>query len=77
MNSWKKQAFDEYFTSLREKQEVFFIKTFIYTEYIIQKDQKIITDIYININVKMNVISQRFIIEQSMSLLNINFSRFI
>ncbi len=30
-----------------------------------------------NISVKMNVISQRFIIKQDMSLLNINFSRFI
>ena len=30
-----------------------------------------------NIDVKMNVISQRFIIEQNMSLLNINLSRYI
>ncbi len=30
-----------------------------------------------NIDVKMNVISQRFIIEQNMSLLNVNLSRFI
>ncbi len=33
--------------------------------------------IHMNINVEMNVISQRFIIEQSMSLLNVNLSRFI
>ncbi len=30
--------------------------------------------IYMNINVEMNVISQRFIIEQSMSLLNVDLS---
>ncbi len=33
--------------------------------------------IHMNINVKMNMISQRFIIKQSMSLLNIDFSRSI
>ncbi len=33
--------------------------------------------IHMNINVEMNVISQRFVIEQSMSLLNVNLSRFI
>jgi len=30
-----------------------------------------------NINVKMNVISQRFVVEQDISLLNIDLSRFI
>ncbi len=33
--------------------------------------------IHMNIDVKMNVISQCFIIKQSMSLLNVNLSRFI
>ena len=33
--------------------------------------------IYMNINVKMNVISQRFIIKQDMSLLNVDLSRSI
>ncbi len=33
--------------------------------------------IHMNINVKMNVISQRFIIKQNMSLLNVDLSRFI
>ncbi len=33
--------------------------------------------IYMNINAEMNMISQHFIIEQSISLLNINLSRFI
>ncbi len=33
--------------------------------------------IHMNINVKMNIISQRFIIEQDMLLLNVDLSRFI
>ncbi len=33
--------------------------------------------IHMNINIEMNVISQRFIIKQNISLLNINLSRFI
>jgi len=62
---------------LREKQEVLFIKILIYKEHVIQRDQKIEMKIYMNIDVKMNVIRQRFIIEQSMSLLSIDLSRFI
>jgi len=73
----KRQAFNEHFKSLRKKQEVLFVKILIYKEHVIQKDQKIETKIYMNINVKMNVISQRFIIKQSMSLLNVDLSRFI
>jgi len=53
------------------------MKTFIYKEHVIQKDQKIEMKIHMNIDVKMNVISQRFIIEQDMSLLNVDLSRFI
>jgi len=53
----KRQAFDEYFKSLREKQENIFIKTFIYKEHVIQKDQKIEIKIYMNINIEMNIIS--------------------
>jgi len=45
--------------------------------HVIQKDQKIETKIYMNINIKMNVISQRFIIKQDMSLLNVDLSRSI
>jgi hypothetical protein len=60
-----------------KKQEVFFVKTFIYIKHVIQKDQKMKTKIYMNIDIKMNVISQRFIIKQNISLLNINLSRFI
>jgi len=33
--------------------------------------------IYMNIDVKMNVISQHFIIKQDMLLLNVDLSRFI
>ncbi len=33
--------------------------------------------IHMNIDVKMNMISQRFIIKQDMSLLNVDLSRFI
>ena len=73
----KRQALDECFKLLREKQEVLFIKTLIYKEHVIQKDQKTEMKIHMNINVKMNMISQRFIIKQSMSLLNIDFSRSI
>ncbi len=73
----KRQAFNEHFKSSREKQEVLFIKTFIYKEHVIQKDQKTEMKIQMNINVEMNVISQCFIIEQDMSLLNVDFSRFI
>jgi len=73
----KRQVLDECFKSLREKQEVLFVKILIYKEHVIQKDQKTETKIHMNINVEMNVISQRFIIEQSMSLLNVNLSRSI
>jgi len=73
----KRQALDEYFKSSRKKQEVLFVKTFIYKEHVIQKDQKTKIKIYMNIDVEMNVISQRFIIEQNMSLLNVDFLRFI
>jgi len=73
----KRQALDECFKSLRKKQEVLFIKTFIYKEHVIQENQKTETKIYMNINIEMNVISQCFIIKQSMFLLNIDFSRFI
>ncbi len=62
---------------MREKQKVLFIKTFIYKEHVIQKDQKIEMKIYMNINIKMNVISQCFIIKQDISLLNVDLSRFI
>ena len=73
----KRQAFNECFKSSREKQEVLLIKTFIYKEHVIQRNQKIEMKIYMNINAEMNMISQHFIIEQSISLLNINLSRFI
>jgi len=73
----KKQAFDEHFKSSRKKQEVLFVKTFIYKEHVIQKDQKTETKIHMNINIEMNVISQHFIIKQDMSLLNIDLLRFI
>ncbi len=73
----KRQTFNECFKSSREKQEVLFIKTFIYKKHVIQRNQKIEMKIYININAEMNIISQHFIIEQSISLLNINLSRFI
>ncbi len=73
----KRQTFNECFKSSREKQEVLFIKTFIYKKHVIQRNQKIEMKIYININAEMNMISQHFIIEQSISLLNINLSRFI
>ncbi len=33
--------------------------------------------IHMNIDIEMNVISQRFIVKQSMSLLNVDLSRFI
>jgi len=62
---------------IKKKIRSHFIKTFIYKEHVIQKDQKTETKIYMNINVKMNMISQRFIIKQYMSLLNVNLSRFI
>ncbi len=73
----KRQTLNECFKSSRKKQEVLFVKTLIYKKHVIQKDQKTETKIHMNINVKMNVISQRFIIEQSMSLLNADLSRFI
>ncbi len=73
----KRQALNEHFKSSRKKQEVIFIKTFIYKEHVIQRNQKIETKIHMNIDVKMNMISQCFIIKQSMSLLNVNLSRFI
>ncbi len=73
----KRQVLDEHFKSLREKQEVLFVKILIYKEHVIQKDQKTETKIYMNINIKMNIISQRFIIEQDMSLLNVDLSRSI
>ncbi len=53
------------------------MKIFIYKEHVIQRDQKTEMKIHININVKMNMISQRFIIKQDILLLNINLSRFI
>ncbi len=73
----KKQALDEHFKSSRKKQEVLFVKTLIYKEHVIQRNQKTETKIHMNIDVEMNVISQRFIIKQNMSLLNVDLSRFI
>ncbi len=73
----KRQAFNECFKSSREKQEVLFVKILIYKEHVIQRDQKTETKIHMNINVKMNVISQRFIVKQDMLLLNVDLSRFI
>ena len=73
----KRQAFNEHFKLSRKKQEVLFVKTLIYREYVIQEDQKTKTKIHININIEMNVINQRFIIKQSMLLLNVDLSRFI
>ena len=72
----KRQALDECFKSSREKQEILFVKTLIYKKHVIQADQKTETKIHMNIDVKMNVISQRFIIKQDMSLLNVDLSRF-
>jgi len=46
-------------------------------KHVIQKDQKTIIKIHINIDVKMNVISQRFSVEQNISLFSIDLSRFI
>jgi len=62
---------------LRKKQEVLFVKILIYKEYVIQRDQKTKIKIHMNIDVKMNVISQRFIIEQDMLLLNVDLSKSI
>ncbi len=59
----KRQALNECFKSSRKKQEVLFVKTLIYKEHVIQRDQKIEMKIYININVEMNMISQCFIIK--------------
>jgi len=73
----KRQAFNKCFKSSREKQEVLFVKILIYKKHVIQRDQKIKMKIYMNIDIKMNVINQRFIIKQSMLLLNINLSRSI
>jgi len=73
----ERQALNERFKSSRKKQEVFFVKILIYKKHVIQRDQKIEMKIHMNIDVKMNVISQRFIIEQSMSLLNIDLLRCI
>jgi len=73
----KRQALNEHFKSSRKKQEVLFVKTLIYKEHVIQKDQKTETKIHININVKINMISQCFIMKQDMSLLNVDLSRFI
>jgi len=73
----KRQVLDECFKSSRKKQEVLFVKIFIYKEHVILRDQKTKMKIHMNIDVKMNMISQRFIIEQSMSLLNVDLSRFI
>ncbi len=73
----KRQALNECFKSSRKKQEVLFIKTLIYKEHVIQRDQKTETKIYMNIDVEMNMINQRFVVKQSMSLLNVNLSRFI
>jgi len=71
------KVLDECFKSLRKKQEALFVKTLIYKEHVIQRDQKTETKIHMNINVKMNIINQHFNIKQDMSLLNINLSRFI
>jgi len=60
-----------------KKQEVLFVKTFIYKEHVIQRDQKTEMKIHMNINVKMNMINQCFIIKQDMLLLNVDLSRFI
>jgi len=68
----KRQALNECFKSLRKKQEVLFIKIFTYREHVIQEDQKTEMKIYMNIDVKMNMISQRFIIEQSMFFFFLN-----
>ncbi len=73
----KRQAFDKHFKSSRKKQEVLFVKTFIYKEYVIQRNQKTEMKIYMNINVEINVISQHFIIKQNISLLNVDLLRFI
>ncbi len=74
---WKKTSFQWTLQIVEKKKEILFVKTFIYKKHVIQKDQKTEMKIHMNISVKMNVISQRFIIKQDMSLLNINFSRFI
>ena len=73
----KRQVLDECFKSLRKKQEFLFVKILIYKEHVIQKDQKTETKIHMNIDVNMNVISQHFIIEQDISLLNVDLSRSI
>ncbi len=73
----KRQTLDKCFKLLRKKQEVFFVKILIYKKHVIQKDQKIKTKIYMNINVEINVISQCFVVKQDMSLLNVDLSRFI
>ena len=73
----KRQALNECFKLSRKKQEVLFVKTLIYKEHVIQRNQKTETKIHMNINVEMNVISQCFIVEQDMLLLNVNLSRFI
>jgi hypothetical protein len=46
-------------------------------KHVIQKDQKIEMKIHINIDIEMNVIFQRFTLEQNMSLMNIKFLKFI
>jgi len=62
---------------LKEKQRIFFVKILIYMKHVIQKDQKIEMKIHINIDIEMNVIFQRFTLEQNMSLMNIKFLKFI
>lgn len=47
------------------------MKILICKEHIIQKDQKIKTENYMNIDVEINIISQCFIIKQNIFLLNI------
>jgi len=54
---------------LREKQKVLAVKTFIYIKHVIQENQKMMIKIHLNIEVKMNIIFQCFIIKQSMLLL--------
>ena len=73
----EKTNFQRMLQIIKGKTRSSLCKTLIYKEHVIQKDQKTETKIHMNINVKMNVISQRFIIEQSMSLLNADLSRSI
>jgi len=73
----KRQALDECFKSSRKKQEVLFVKILIYKEHVIQRDQKTEMMIHMNIDIKMNMISQCFVIKQDMLLLNVDLLRSI